>query len=398
MRRRTLTDREARGLDLVLVLLAAVMGVGRELLFPGTERRLLQPALWICVLVQLAGAMTLWWRRSHPARVAFVNVVLNLVSPTQASPIAAYSLGAHLGLGWRSVLAFVAVLASWMLGAQLWKLEDMFTGPVVLVALFVIGLYVTARRALVDALADRAERAEREQALLAARAVADERTRIAREMHDLIANRVSMMVLQAGAIGVSAPDPAVRSASDQLRQTGIRTLDELRGLVSALREPGEEEPGSATAHAQTTVIDIVAAARRAGLDVDLEVNGAPRAMSDPSARAVDRIVQEGLTNAAKHSPGAAVEIIVSHDEDQSLVRVRNEPAAAGDDRGLGSTGAGAGLTGLRERVRLLGGTLESGAEPDGGYLLSASVPHHTISGPPSPRGRIGVHARRGDDA
>lgn len=371
-----------RGLDLTLVLAALVVGVWRETADPQAQReaRLVLLPVGVYVTVQVIGALVLLARRRHPVGVAVVLSALNLLSPTQASLLAAYSLGAQGGLRARPLTAFGALLLTWCLGATLWTLADPVSGPLLLLALLLLGLYLRSRRALLDALEERAVRAERERDLLAERAVAAERARIAREMHDAIAHRVSLMVLQAGALGVASADPQVRLAAEGLRASGARTLEDIAAVVGVLRSGDGRtggHPGAAgsvpSAGAPARLEDLLAGARRSGQRVHarIESEGEGDRPAPAAARAVHRVVQEALTNAAKYAGHSTVRLTVSREGGGTAVLVVNDLAA---DVAVAPAGTGSGLVGLRERLDLLGGRFDSGAAEDRTFVVRAWVP------------------------
>ena len=222
----------------------------------------------------------------------------------------------------------------------------------------VLGAYVAARAQLVEALVDRAERAEAAQEALARKAVLEERARIAREMHDVVGHRVSLMVLQAGAVEMAAADTQkVEQLADQMQAAGRQALEELRQLVGLLRTEDSTEPTPLAP--QPTLADLavlVEQSRRAGIDVTLEPVGAARVLDEMVERAAYRIVQEALTNAGRHAPGV---LVVNR-------RPTRPPTAV--------PGGGHGLIGLRERAHALGGTLRAGPRLDGGFAVEAVLP------------------------
>jgi signal transduction histidine kinase len=239
-----------------------------------------------------------------------------------------------------------------------------------------VGIYVRIRALLLQALRDRADKAEAERELLARDAVLTERTRIAREMHDAVGHRVSLMVLQAGAIEMAAADrDRVEQLAGQVQTAGRQALEELRQMVGVLRaEDGDlgmdtaaplgPQPGLADLRT------LVQQSRDAGMAVELAATEAP-AVDAVAGRAAYRIVQEALTNAGKHAPGAAVRVCVEQRETHLVVRVLNGPSSAPAD---GAPSGGYGLVGLAERVRILGGRLTTGPRLDGGFEVEAVLP------------------------
>lgn len=243
-----------------------------------------------------------------------------------------------------------------------------------------IALYFDARRRLVRALTERAERAEREQELRAEQARADERARLAGEMHDVVTHRVSLMVLQAGALRVSATDERTRLAAEELREAGCQALAELRDLVGILRtEPeGDEAPGVAG------LGTLVAEATAAGTPTELVADGDPGLASPVVARTAYRLVREALTNVRKHAPGARVAVEVRYADSSVVVSVRNTPPTRRPDAVLAGTGSGLGLANLRRRIDLVRGTLRAEPTADGGYRLDATLPAYVPTAEPAP--------------
>jgi signal transduction histidine kinase len=229
----------------------------------------------------------------------------------------------------------------------------------------------------------RAERAERERLLLAEQARAEERARLAAEMHDAVTHRVSLMVLQAGALRVTAPDEATRQAAEELRAAGCQALDELRDLVGILRAAPEGEEAPSTSDFTALVTE----STKVGTPAELVEEGDPALASPVVGRTVYRVVREALTNVRKHAPGARVTVRVSYGEAQVRLTVRNTPAPARPGPAapgslLAATGSGLGLAGLRQRIELVHGTLRAGCTPDGGFCVEATLPAYVPTAQP----------------
>ena len=263
-----------------------------------------------------------------------------------------------------------------VLGTRLWDpswdITPLGVVNTVLPALAV--LYLRARRELVDSLRERAERAEREQLLLAEQARAEERRRLAEEMHDVVTHQLTLMVLHAGALGTTSTDPAVRTAAEDIRQAGTQALSELRDLVGVLRTSETARPGHPAEPAVPDPRTLVADARAAGEKVVYSAEGDPERISPTVRRTAYRVVQESLTNARKHAPGAEVTVALSYRADGVTVRVANDAASRPSDSALAGSGSGVGLLGLAQRVELVGGTLHAGPRPGGGYQVDATLP------------------------
>jgi signal transduction histidine kinase len=236
-----------------------------------------------------------------------------------------------------------------------------------------LGRYLVARRNLLANLRERAERTDREQRLLAEQARAEERTRLAAEMHDVVTHRVSLMVLQAGAIEVTVADPETRRAIAGLRDAGMQALDELRELVGVFGgERTGESPSVGQPAPQPNLQELVDASFAAGVDVRLVGTGDAGAVPLPVLRTAYRVVQEALTNVHKHAPGGRVRVELGYGPDVVSVAVSNTAATA--DPVLVASGSGSGLRGLRARVEIIGGTLRAASRPGGGFEVRAEIP------------------------
>ncbi|MFJ9949309.1 sensor histidine kinase [Kitasatospora sp. NPDC091207] len=243
----------------------------------------------------------------------------------------------------------------------------------------VTGLYVGARRRLIESLKDRAHGLETELDLLAEqarerarRARLEERTRIAREMHDVVAHRVSLMVVHAGALErIVAKDPEKAAQSAKLMgEVGRQALNELREILGVLRMSDDTaaEPDSLVALPR-----LVDQSRAAGMAVTLTVSGSRQEFTGEAEQTAYRVVQEGLTNAHKHADGAQVSVLLAYAPNGVRVTVVN--ACPGGERTAAALPSGGnGLIGMRERVVALGGTFSAGPEPDGGFRVEAVLP------------------------
>jgi signal transduction histidine kinase len=209
-------------------------------------------------------------------------------------------------------------------------------------------------------------RAARDAEARAATAVADERARLARELHDIVGHSVSVMTVQASAVRrLLRPD---QEQEREALQTGREALAEMRRLVGVLRRP-EESPALAPQPGLEHVQKLVEQAREAGLNADLQIEGDARQLPPGIDLTAYRLVQEGLTNALKHANATSAEVLVRYDGGHVELVVRD------NGRGGGSGGgSGQGLVGMRERVAVCGGELEAGPRPRGGFELRARLP------------------------
>lgn len=233
------------------------------------------------------------------------------------------------------------------------------------------GLLLSAYQRLAEQLAELDLRRQREAELLTRTVLAQERGRLAREMHDVVSHQVGLIAVQAGALRVTATEPAVRESADTIRQLAARTLQELRQTVFALRGAAGAEllPQPGLRDLARLVEDSKTGAVLTRLDDPRE------RWTDLAERTAYRTVQEGLTNARKHAAGAAVDVTLESLNGILQITVRNGPPPHSATGNVSLPGGGQGLIGLRERAELLGGTLDYGRTRDGGFELTMRLPH-----------------------
>ncbi|MEV0680489.1 sensor histidine kinase [Actinosynnema sp. NPDC050436] len=234
---------------------------------------------------------------------------------------------------------------------------------------FLVGRYLAQRNALVAALHDRESTMVRERKMISRQVRLRERNRIAQDMHDSLGHRLSLISVHAGALSL---DPGLgegqREAVQVLRTAALTAMEELRGVIGVLRR---DEPEEDQVRRTVDAIDeLVEGARRAGVRVSLVRGGQPCPLPAKVSHAAYRIAQEGLTNASKHAAGASVQVTVKYEPDALVVEVRNNPPRVKPPKG-----AGFGLIGLGERVRLAGGMLHVGELPAGGFRIAAVLPY-----------------------
>jgi signal transduction histidine kinase len=247
--------------------------------------------------------------------------------------------------------------------------EEIFI-PLLFGICWLAGFALRERAEQAEAAEERAAQAEREREAAARVAVAEERARIARELHDIVAHAVSVMVLQVGVVRHKLPDELAEDA-DALRgveRTGRAALTEMRRLLGAMRRDGDDvelapQPGL---DSLTALLEDVG---RAGLPVRLHVEGEPVPLPPAVDLSAYRIVQEGLTNALKHAHAGHADVTIRYRNDGLLLEVRDDGVGAATSDGLGH-----GLFGIRERVKIYGGEMTAGAAPEGGFVLEARLP------------------------
>jgi signal transduction histidine kinase len=359
------------------LLALAVLAIG----LPAVVHREPRPAEWV-----LTGALVLplGWRRRAPvavflvlAAVALVQWALGLrLTADVALLVGLYSVAAHrprpAALAAAAVLEAGAVLAA----VRFSPARDLLTSLVFLtglvVAAFSIGTTVRNRRAYLGALVERAAWLERERDQQARLAATAERSRIAREMHDVVAHSLTVVVTlaEAAAVTAEADPPAAREAMGQVARTGRTALAEMRRLLGVLRAEPDDGDARAPVPGLHRLDELVDDARAAGLPVRLTVSGAARPLPTPVDVTAYRLVQESLTNSLRHAVDpTGVRVVLRWRDDALLVEVSDDgrpgaPAGAG----------GHGLAGMRERLALFGGSLTSGPGPAGGWTVSAVLP------------------------
>src|SRR5581483_5174703 len=361
--------RHPHAIDVAVVALLLFLGVGAAL-----HRHHLRAA---AIPLAVCEALPLLWRRRHAGAVVAVVTGVVLASIALGVWVIPLQLGVALYtlMGLRSdragrligVAAIVAVAAA-VLAAGGLEFGAAAARVVFLIAAAALGDSIGSRRAYIREIEEKADRLEREQEIEARRAAAEEQARIARELHDVVAHALSVIVVQAGAADDAFdrdPDAAhesIRAIDDSARSA----LADLRRVLGILHHDEPEYEPQAGLERLDSLIESV---RATGLTVSLELAGAQRPLPPSVAMSAYRIVQEALTNSLKHAGAEHVRIRISYGEALE-VDVRD------DGRGVvnGAAAPGRGLIGMRERVALLGGTLETGPNPAGGYRVKADIP------------------------
>ena len=352
------------------------------------------------IVAMLLGAIALLFRRSRPWTVLVVAQVVTLlqVVPFTAVdlaiiPIALYALAVYgsTRAAWIGFAASVVVggIASFLSG---WVTQDPSLGSVVgsasqfavtLLVVLLIGINIGNRRRYVVALIDRAAQLARERDQQSQIAVAAERSRIAREMHDIVSHGLTVMVTLAdgSAATVGAQPERAADAMHQVAETGRQALGDMRRMLGLLDDGTPESRQLAPQPGVAEISALVDGFRTAGLPIRLSTQGSPPV--DPAEQlTIYRLVQESLTNVLRHSAGAtAVTVDVAYTPTGVTVEVGNDglrtgPAAVG----------GHGLVGMRQRAALYGGTIESGPRPGGGWTVLATLAHDAP--PPAPEGEV----------
>ena len=364
-------------------VLAAVLAV--PVLAPALATGAYQRAL-----VTLALAIPLVFRRDHPVpafaiaiAVGGLQVVLDIhvITTDAAILVLLYTLAAYsrrrisvAGLA-ICLIGSAAAVARWAppyIGLSHWISVGLVAFAGSSLAAWVLGDSMRYRRGYYAALEDRAARLERERDAQAQIAAAAERARIARELHDVIAHNVSVMVVQADGASYAldrSPERA-RQALAAISSTGRQALDEMRHMLGVLRS-ADERSGVAPIPGVGQLDELLDQTRASGLAVSFTVQGVPGPLPSGVALAAYRTVQESLTNVRKHGgPAARAQVLLRYCEDALVLTITD------DGRGAAAVtdGAGHGLIGMRERVSVYGGSLEAGPRPGGGYQVTARLP------------------------
>jgi signal transduction histidine kinase len=372
------------GLDLLIVIAAvesAVSTAFRE--DPGHPTGL---RLWLEVVAAAGIVLTLLGRRQFPfaapavtwllsAALSFVDglLVVNKAGLFIAGLVAALLLGnlrrdtqARIGLA--IVLGGAAIV---IYNDPAHASGDVVFTPLLFAIGWLVGFALRERTEQAEAAEERAARAERERMAATRVAVAEERARIARELHDVVAHAVSVMVLQVGAVRHRMPetDTKDRETLTNVEQAGRTALAEMRRLLNAMRHDDEEldllpHPGL---DSLDSLVDDV---RAAGLPVRLQISGEPVPLPPGLDLSAYRILQEGLTNALKHARASQAEVEVHYAATELRLEVRDD----GPGRPSTDAGVGHGLVGIRERVRIFGGGMTAGVSRAGGFVLRAQLP------------------------
>jgi signal transduction histidine kinase len=334
------------------------------------------PLPWpVTVAAGVLGSAAMWSRRRWPVSSAVAGAGTFALTGNPVPFLIGLYTGARYAVRrhvWLCGIAAWAGFVAWsLIDAGRLTVDDVVFPPLGIGLLILIGVNLATRDVLMESLQEQARRAETEKLLRDEQARAAERTRIAREMHDVLAHKVSLIALYAGALELRATDdPKLREGTDLIRTTAREALVELREVLGVLRtDDAPSMPDSASAGQFADLAALVGTSSRAGHPVELhdEVGSLPPA----TARVVYRVVQEGLTNAQRHAPEAPTTVSVGRTDDGCVtVTVSNTAGATPMDL----PGSGSGLVGLAERIRLVGGSLRCGPVAGDGWLLSAVVP------------------------
>lgn len=383
--------RRGAALDAALAVGLWAVG-GYELLVEPLAEDVIGGPLWLDLLALSAGTLPLAWRRRAPFWVSLlvfgsmgarslVGDPLELYPPAIAALVAAYTVASYaplrdavLAAGFATLSISLAVVN----GSGTDAAPDPLASAILYGSVWLVGRVVGVRQ-------ERARQLHEARDQHAAEAVADERARIARELHDAVSHSLAAIVVQsAGAQNIIDSDPErARASLSSIEAAGRRGLEEMRRLLGLLADPDtEHDDGTGTGPALAPqpgldrLGDLVDSLGGTGLQVELTVTGRRRPLPSSVDVSAYRIVQEALTNAMKHSGGRSVRVLVEYDVGELGIEVVDDGSPATDAGGPGAvSGSGRGLAGMRERVQLLGGSLDAGPLPgSAGFRVAARVP------------------------
>jgi signal transduction histidine kinase len=360
----------------VLVLFAASL----QWMFPDEGDDRLTLAGW---LLGAATAVPLVWRRRFPYSCAVaVSAATTAMAYYHAPPpgvlygglVVLYTMAAQ-GLPWQRR----SMLAGWLVGAVLTMQHKEHSEPFEyafhitgMICAYGLGGLARVQRAYTAAVEDRARRLERERAAETARAIAQERSRIARDMHDILAHAVSLMVVQAeaGPVVVRSDPARAEAVFDAIAASGRDAMTQLRRILGVLKEEERRSGGARLPQPDLAELSVLVGqvAESTGLRVELSVHGRPRPLPPDTEVAAYRAVQEALTNTVKHAYASCAQVELDWVEDGLTLTVTD------DGRGPARTEGGHGLIGLRERAAACGGSAEAGPGPQGGFRVVVRLP------------------------
>ncbi|GAA4423201.1 hypothetical protein GCM10023169_18520 [Georgenia halophila] len=370
--KRLRTEQQAR--DVILVAAVVVAGLWRDLLRGAAIDFLLPVPPWLVVSVHVVSAVVLVaLRRRRPATCAAVLATLSVVVPSYAALVAPYWVVRH-GQRLGSSLAWCALMAlGWTAGADLWRAGDPISGILVAGAAALTGFYSRGRAHALDELAEQKELAARAQ----------ERRRLAGELHDAVTHWVTLVVMQSGSLSLRTSDPELRAEIEAVRGNGVKAMKELQDMVTALSDPGTATDRHRRAGPE--VSEVVDQAVDAGQQVTLRRAGPELPADDPSLEVLARATKESLANARKHAPGAVVGVHLAVRDGSVRLLVRNDNPSDPDkavaqhawtsaQHAWTSPGAGTGLAELQAAVSERGGTMTAARTREGGFEVDVELP------------------------
>jgi signal transduction histidine kinase len=369
------------GLALVAAGLSTAVFVDNPVL-----RGLPRGALALAYALALLHTLPLAARRRFPGAVLAASVASGLAVAASGLPpeilvmsilVAVYSVAAY-GSRWVSLAGLAAAelgSAAVQLTPGRFQAPTVVTNGLVIAAAWLLGHFVGVRRAYTARLEQTAE-LERARAELARRAVVEERLRLARELHDVVAHSISVIAVQSGVgahVANTQPEEAAKALA-AIEATSRAALTELRRLLGVLRQEGEPQASLVPVPGLADLDALLAEVAKAGLAVRLRVEGTPSPLPAGVDLSAYRIVQEALTNVVKHAGPARAQVTIGYHDQEVTVEVTDDGRGVTAPTGDGQARVGHGLIGMRERVAVFGGDLEAGPRPDGGFRVAARLP------------------------
>ncbi|RQN07808.1 two-component sensor histidine kinase [Aeromicrobium camelliae] len=362
----------------LITLIGAMIVVARYAELPSYPDWLLV----VDILVGLASLVALHWRRRYPMTIALVLTAVSVPCISVAGPSLLAFVSVATRRRWREIIPLS--LATIAAGLVVSEFDPALRDPLLvslasnvgLTALVVVwGMYVGSRRELLRTLVDRAETAESEQAARVAQARTAERARIAREMHDVLAHRISMVSLHAGALAyrTDLSPEEIRRSAEIIQSSSHEALVELREVLGVLRDDSGDAAPELPQPSARDIATLIAEARATGMVIDESIKADLDALPVGTGRTAYRVIQESLTNARKHAPHTAVFVGVHGSPGTGIDMAISNPLPLGGTQN-GTPGAGLGLVGLAERVHLAGGEFGHRLTPDGRFEIHARLP------------------------
>ncbi|MEA2466197.1 MAG: hypothetical protein QOJ57_323 [Thermoleophilaceae bacterium] len=350
----------------------------------------IQGAAWVNAVAAAGSTLPIALRRRWPLAAAVTvaavvawqealggDLIENSITPLLTLPMVIYAVAAYCDRrrAFAGLMAVLVLIWTAVLLADATAGEDFLFTALLLFGPWLVGRIVAARNELAMELRDKADRLEREQDKQAQLAVAHERARIARELHDVVAHNVSVMVVQAAAARRMIDHDAskAKDALSSVEQTGRAALKEMRRMLGMLGKDPEEPLALAPQPSVEELGWLVERAREAGLEVDLTIEGEKRRLESGVDLSAFRIVQEALRNTLKHAGPARAQVTIRYGEHDVEVDVSDNGRGVAAQAANGAV-TGQGLVGMRERVAMLGGEIEAGHRKDGGFGVHAKLP------------------------
>jgi len=370
-------------------VIACAIGAVAELVIRRNEDEAPQSALWILIVLTLATILPLLGYRRYPFGAPAAVFFMGSLSSFVDGDLTTFAAGTFFTVMASAFLfgmlsdtrqAFAGLAILLVAGGVVTHndpaqtLDDWFGVALLFSVLWLVGFGVGRKLREAEDAKERAARLEREREERAREAVAEERARLARELHDVVGHSVSVMTVQASAVRrlLLPEQEKEREALEVVEQTGRQALAEMRRLVGVLRRP-EEAPALAPQPSLEHLDKLVAHVRESGLPVELIVEGEAVPLPAGLDLTAYRLVQEGLTNALKHARADEAQVIVRYGDGEIEVEVADNGTGGGD-----GAGGGHGLVGMRERVAVYGGELEASPRPEGGFRLRAILPVEAV--------------------